>query len=87
MHIFKEIEYEEEHYETVVTPFGGYESVLVPRQPRRQAWFELTFPWEEPKWGRGKLRWRRRHERIWWLERDLRLIRGGLGRCPMPWYR
>ena len=50
-----------------------------------QSWFELALPWEEPRWGRGKLRWRRRHERIYWLERKLGLLAVLRVGTPMSW--
>jgi hypothetical protein len=60
-------------------------SAAAPDQLKPRAWFELVMPWEEPRWFRGKLRWRRRHERIFWLERNLGLLGiRGYG-TPMPW--
>jgi hypothetical protein len=44
-------------------------------------------PWEEPRWFRGKLRWRRRHERIYWLEKNLGMLieERSVWGTPMPW--
>lgn len=34
-------------------------------------WFSFLLPWEQPKLFRGRRKWRKLQERIFWLEREL----------------
>lgn len=52
----------------------------------RPTWFDLTFEWEEPRWFRGKLEWRRRHERIRRLEHDTGILSGSYQHLPWESY-
>lgn len=49
-----------------------------------RAWWELILPHEEPKVFRGRSKWRDRHERIYILEKELKLI--PLSHHSPPWY-
>ena len=52
-------------------------------------WFELRLPFEtEPPWYKPVLRrrWRKRHERIFFLEQDVGLISNIIGDYSLPWW-
>ena len=51
---------------------------LYERQARRSPpWFTFVLPGEEPKRFRGRRKWRKQQERIFWLERRLEVIDTG----------